>query len=156
MVLFFSIEEMRMELKIRTFGELTLFELYEILKVRSEVFVVEQTCIYQDIDGIDERAVHVFYEHEGKIYGYLRLFEKPGCKHTIQIGRVLSTERGRGFGRMVLHEGVRYALDHMKAEHLYLEAQTYAIGFYEREGFHVTSREFLEDGIPHVKMEKDA
>lgn len=143
-----------MELKIRTFDELTNRELYEILKARSAVFVVEQECIYQDIDGIDPDAIHLFYEHEGKVYGCLRLFYKDESKKTVQIGRVLSTERGRGIGRMLLHEGVRAAIEIMKPEVLYLEAQTYAVGFYEREGFEVVSEEFLEDGIPHVKMER--
>ncbi len=143
---------MNMELKIKAFEELSLHELYEIMRIRCAVFVVEQECVYQDIDGIDERAVHVFYEHENSIYGYLRLFYKDEDHKIVQIGRVLSTERGRGFGRMVLHEGVKYAIETMKAESLYLEAQIYAIGFYQREGFEVISDEFLEDGIPHVKM----
>ncbi len=143
---------MDMELKIKAFEELSLHELYEIMRIRCAVFVVEQECVYQDIDGIDERAVHVFYEHENNIYGYLRLFYKDADHRTVQIGRVLSTERGRGFGLKVLHEGVQYAIETMKAETLYLEAQTYAIGFYQREGFEAVSDEFLEDGIPHVKM----
>ena len=147
---------MNMDLKIKDFEELSLHELYEIMRVRCAVFVVEQECVYQDIDGIDERAVHVFYEHENSIYGYLRLFYKDEDHKIVQIGRVLSTERGRGFGRMVLHEGVKYAIETMKAETLYLEAQTYAIGFYQREGFEVVSDEFLEDGIPHVKMVRPA
>ena len=132
---------MDMELKIKAFEELSLHELYEIMRVRCAVFVVEQECVYQDIDGIDERAVHVFYEHENSIYGYLRLFYKDDDHRTVQIGRVLSTE-----------QGVQYAIETMKAETLYLEAQTYAIGFYQREGFEIVSDEFLEDGIPHVKM----
>ena len=143
---------MDMELKIKAFEELSLHELYEIMRIRCAVFVVEQECVYQDIDGIDERAVHVFYEHENSIYGYLRLFYKDDDHRTVQIGRVLSTERGRGFGLKVLHEGVQYAIETKKAETLYLEAQTYAIGFYQREGFEAVSDEFLEDGIPHVKM----
>lgn len=139
-----------MELLIRRFDELENRQLYEILKVRSEVFVVEQTCVYLDIDGIDPGAVHIFYEDEGKIYGYLRVFWKDA--ETAQIGRVLSKERGRGFGYKVLQEGVKYAVEVMKAEKIYLEAQTYAIGFYQKAGFEAVSEEFLEDGIPHVKM----
>ena len=141
-----------MKLVIRSFEELNTHELYELLRVRNQVFVVEQQCPYQDIDGIDLHAVHMFYEQENQIYGCLRLFYKDEDHKTVQIGRVLSTERGRGIGRRLLHEGVKTAISRMKAEEIYLEAQTYAIGFYEREGFQAVSDEFLEDGIPHVKM----
>lgn len=141
-----------MKLVIKSFEELNTHELYELLRVRNQVFVVEQNCPYQDIDGIDLHAIHMFYEHENQIYGCLRLFYKDEDHKTVQIGRVLSTERGRGIGRRLLHEGVKTAISRMKAEEIYLEAQTYAIGFYEREGFKVVSDEFLEDGIPHVKM----
>lgn len=139
-----------MELKIRHFDELTLSELYKILRVRNEVFVVEQKCAYQDIDGIDPRSVHMFYEEDGKIAAYLRLFYRN--EGIVQIGRVLTVRRKEGLGRKLLHEAVRYADETMKPETMYLEAQTYAAGFYEKEGFRVVSEPFDEDGIPHVKM----
>ena len=139
-----------MELKIRRFDELTANELYEILRVRCEVFVVEQKCAYQDIDGIDPRSVHMFYEEDGKIAAYLRLFYRN--EGIVQIGRVLTVRRKEGLGRKLLHEAVRYADETMKPETMYLEAQTYAAGFYEKEGFRVVSEPFDEDGIPHVKM----
>ena len=140
-----------MELVVKTFEELTRDELYEILKVRSAVFVVEQNCPYQDIDGVDRQALHVFLQEDGQILAYLRVFEKD--KDRAQIGRVLTMVRGKGLGKAVFQAGLQAAGERLKKKSVYLEAQTYAIGFYEKEGFRVTSEEFLEDGIPHVKME---
>ena len=138
------------ELVVKTFEQLNTRELYEILRVRAAVFVVEQDCAYQDVDGIDLRAVHAFLQNEGGIRAYLRLFEKD--EHTAQMGRMLTVERGTGLGGRLLKEGIRIARDVLKKDALYIEAQCYAVGFYTREGFKVTSEEFLEDGIPHVQM----
>lgn len=140
-----------MELVVKTFDELNTRELYEILRVRAAVFVVEQECAYQDVDGIDPKAVHAFLRDEGGIHAYLRVFEKDA--RTAQMGRMLTVKRGAGLGGRLLKEGIRVARDVLKKDVLYIEAQCYATGFYEREGFRVTSEEFLEDGIPHVKME---
>ena len=140
-----------MELVVKTFDELNTRELYEILRVRAAVFVVEQECAYQDVDGIDLRSVHAFLWDEDGIHAYLRVFEKDA--RTAQMGRMLTVQRGAGLGGRLLKEGIRIARDVLKKDVLYIEAQTYATGFYEREGFKVTSEEFLEDGIPHVKME---
>ena len=135
---------------VKNFEQLTGSELYEVLKIRCAVFVVEQNCAYQDLDGLDYEAYHVFLEENGQIKAYLRVFSKD--ERTAHIGRVLTMERKRGFGAEVLKEGIRVARERMKKASIYLEAQTYATGFYEREGFVVVSEEFLEDGIPHVKM----
>lgn len=140
-----------MELVVKTFDELNTHELYEILRVRAAVFVVEQECVYQDVDGIDLQAVHAFLRDEEGIQAYLRVFEKDA--HTAQMGRMLTVERGAGLGGQLLKEGIRIARDVLKKDTLCIEAQCYATGFYEREGFRVISEEFLEDGIPHVKME---
>ena len=139
-----------MELIIKKFEDLTVEELYEILKVRSEVFVVEQECIYLDIDGTDKRSVHVFLKEDGKILACLRIFAVSD--DTVQIGRVLTAIRGKGLGRRILHVGIQAAKEYFQPEHIYLEAQTYAADFYGKEGFRVISQPFLEDGIPHVKM----
>ena len=140
-----------MELVIKTFEELNTHELYEILRVRAAVFVVEQNCVYQDLDGVDTKAIHAFLEDERGIQAYLRVFEKDAC--TAQLGRMLTMERGRGLGAQLLKEGIRVARNVLKKDVLYIEAQCYATGVYAREGFRVTSEEFLEDGIPHVEME---
>ena len=140
-----------MELVVKTFDELNTAQLYEILRVRAAVFVVEQDCVYQDVDGIDQRAVHAFLQDEGGIRAYLRVFEKDA--HTAQMGRMLTIKRGAGLGGQLLKEGIRIAREVLNKEVLYIEAQCYATGFYTREGFQITSEEFLEDGIPHVEME---
>lgn len=139
-----------MELVVKKFEELNINELYEILRVRQDVFVVEQECAYPDIDGVDQEAVHAFLRDETGIKAYLRVFFKD--ESTAQIGRMMTTQRGGGYGGALLKEGIRIARDMLNKAAIYIEAQTYAIGFYAREGFQVTSEEFLEDGIPHVKM----
>lgn len=141
-----------MTLHIKSFPELTARELYEILRVRAAIFVVEQNCVYPDPDGIDLQSTHVWMEENGKILAYLRFFRKEGETDTVQIGRVLTTERGKGYGAQILQAGIRAAETRLHPKKLYLEAQSYAIGFYEKAGFRVTSAEFLEDGIPHVQM----
>ena len=140
-----------MKLVSKYFEELTTTELYELLKVRSEVFVVEQNCIYQDLDDKDYRSLHVFYEEEGEVLAYLRAFIKE--EGIVQVGRVLSATHGIGLGGEILKEGLLQIQEKFHPKKIYLEAQCYAIGYYEREGFKVCSKEFLEDGIPHVEME---
>ncbi len=139
-----------MEIKAKFFHELTTKELYEILKARTEIFVIEQNCVYQDMDDKDYESLHVFYEEEGKIIAYLRAFPKEAGM--IQMGRVLTLQHGMGFGGKILKEGIHQIQKRFCPRQIYIEAQCYAIGFYEREGFHVCSEEFLEDGIPHVQM----
>jgi len=141
-----------MELNVKTFDQLTSREVYEILKARNDVFIVEQTCIYPDLDRVDYEALHIYFWKEDQIAAYLRAFPKKGEEGTIQIGRVLTVQRGTGLGGRLLHE----ALDELKAKYpvkkFFLEAQSYATGYYEREGFVITSEEYLEDGVPHVDM----
>ena len=136
----------------KTFKELTTEELYEILRVRAEVFVVEQNCVYQDLDEKDQESLHLFYEASGRIQAYLRIFMKNPDEKLVQIGRVLTTARGIGLGGRILQDGLREAKRHFEAQEVYIEAQCYATGYYEKAGFTVTSDEFLEDGIPHVEM----
>ena len=135
------------------FDELTNRELYEILKARSAVFVVEQNCPYQDIDGLDVFSHHLFISREDQsVAACLRVFRKPDEPGIAQIGRVVTTQRGSGLGRRILHAGVEKAFRDYHAEGIYLEAQVYAIGYYQKEGFEVVSEPFLEDHIPHVQM----
>lgn len=140
-----------MELTIKAFQELTTKELYEILKVRGAIFVVEQNCAYQDIDGLDETSLHLFYEDGGQVQAYLRAFEKePGI---VQMGRVLTLRHGEGLGGRLLHEGIPVIKEQFQPRKIVIEAQCYATGYYEKAGFQRCSEEFLEDGIPHVRME---
>ncbi|HIU25216.1 MAG TPA: GNAT family N-acetyltransferase [Candidatus Copromorpha excrementigallinarum] len=144
-----------MELKVKKFNELTTAELYELLRARSEVFVVGQKCAYQDMDGRDYRSLHFFYEEKGRVAACLRAFSREGEEGTLQIGRVLTVEHGRGMGRRLLEESIKFIREKTEAKRLFMEAQEYAAGFYEKFGFTVTSDVFLEDGIPHVAMELD-
>lgn len=141
-----------MELKVKTFDQLSTKELYEILKARNEVFIVEQTCIYPDLDRIDYEALHLFFQEEEGISAYLRAFPKKGEEGTIQIGRVLTVNRGTGLGGRLLHESLAVLKEKYPVKRFFLEAQCYATGYYEREGFVITSEEYLEDGVPHVDM----
>ncbi|MBQ4047584.1 MAG: GNAT family N-acetyltransferase [Clostridia bacterium] len=140
---------------LKHFSELSNRELYEILRVRVSVFVVEQTCPYQEIDEADFDAYHLFLPDEsGHIRAYLRIFEKDA--DFVRLGRILTTERGTGLGLKLIFEGMRVSEALYGRHRFYVEAQSYAIGFYEKAGFRVVSEEFLEDGIPHVKMETPA
>ena len=142
-----------MEITVKDFSQLTTSELYEILKMRCAVFIVEQNCPYQDIDGTDEGALHIFIREGGSMTAYLRVFEKDAA--TAHIGRVLTLQRGRGYGKAVLRAGIKAARETMGKSRIYLEAQTYAVPFYEKEGFESYGEEFLEDGIPHIRMMLD-
>lgn len=147
--------DIKMEILVKHFDELSTVELYEILKTRAEIFVVEQNCVYQDLDDKDQDAIHVFcWNDEGRIAGCLRVFMKDAENGVAQIGRVVTLEHGKGLGGQLLRKGVEVATESYKAKEIYLEAQVYAIGYYAKEGFEVVSDEFLEDGIPHVKMER--
>ena len=141
-----------MNLVTKYFHELTTTELYELLKSRAEIFVVEQNCIYQDLDDKDYHSLHIFYEENGKIVAYLRAFEKDTTTRTVQIGRVLTLNHGMGLGGQLLKEGITQIREKLNPSTIYIEAQRYATGFYEREGFVISSEEFLEDGISHVEM----
>lgn len=143
------------EFAVKTFDELTADEVYEIIRSREEIFVVEQNCPYQETDGTDRRSIHVFSRNEeGRVTSYLRIFAKDKETNTVQIGRVLTLKHGTGLGGKLLKKGIEIAEERMNAETIYIEAQTYAAGYYAREGFVITSGEFLEDGIPHVQMER--
>jgi ElaA protein len=147
--------EFNMELIVKHFDELSTRELYEILKTRAEIFVVEQDCVYQDLDDKDQDAIHVFcWNDKGRVAGCLRVFMKDEDNKVAQIGRVVTLEHGKGLGGKLLRKGVEVAESSFGANSIYLEAQKYAIGYYAKEGFEVVSDEFLEDGIPHVKMER--
>lgn len=144
-----------MEVKVKTFQQLSTEELYEIYRVRVAVFVVEQNCPYQEVDEMDLLSTHVFLEDESNhIHAYLRYFPKPEEPGVIQIGRVLSVEHNQGYGKQVFQQALQSIQQLSSIKELYLEAQTHAKSFYEFFGFECTSDEFLEDDIPHIQMRK--
>ena len=137
----------------KRFSDLKLEELYGILRVRSEVFVTGQKCLYVDPDGRDFGSVQVFASKGDRIIGCLRIYGKEAG--VVQIGRVavIESQRGTGIGRMMMRQAISHVMENLTDEKIYLEAQTYAIGFYEKLGFKVISDEFLDEGIPHKGME---
>ncbi len=137
---------------IKSFYELNIDELYEILKLRAEVFIIEQNCIYPDIDDKDKHSLHVFLKEQDEIVAYLRVIEKGISFDEVSIGRVIAKYRRQGLGTLVLKAGIQAAKEIYQAEKIIIEAQTYAKAFYEKQGFIQTSDEFLEDGIPHIQM----
>ena len=141
-----------METVVKRFEELTVEELYEILKLRSEVFVVEQNCVYQDIDDKDKLAWHVFLRDDEGLEAYLRVLDKGVSFDEVCIGRVVSKKRRQRFGKTVMEAGMKVAEDKLGADKIKIVAQCYAEGFYQKVGFVTVSEEFMYDGIPHVYM----
>lgn len=143
-----------MNFEFKTFKELNLDELYEILRLRAEIFVVEQNCIYNDLDGLDKSAVHQFIKKNNEIVAYSRLL-KPGTRFSeYSIGRVVvkQSERGAGLGIELMNEAKNFILNEWKATRIKISAQKYLRKFYEDLGFDVVTDEYLEDGIPHFGM----
>lgn len=134
------------------FSELTTQELYELLRVRSDVFVVEQDCVYQDLDYDDQPALHLWLTEEDRIVALCRVCPAGTHMEEVSIGRVITTVRGKGYGRQIMLEGIEAAKEHFGAKRMDIEAQEYAKGFYEQVGFRQSSEPFILDGIPHIKM----
>ncbi len=141
-----------MELFVKSFEELSTRELYDLLRLRVDVFVVEQRCPYPELDGRDQAALHVWLQDETGIQAYLRIMDRGVNSEHVSIGRVIAVKRRQGLGSRILAEGVRLARERFGAEQIYLEAQVYAKSLYEKQGFLAISEPFPEDGIPHVKM----
>jgi ElaA protein len=140
--------------EFKKFSDLSLNELYDILRLRSEIFVVEQTCVYNDLDGLDKFAVHQFMRKDGEIVAYSRLL-KPGTRFPeYSIGRVVvkQSERGTGLGQEMMEEAKRYIVKEWGATKIKISAQSYLQRFYESLGFAIVTEMYLEDGIPHHGM----
>lgn len=142
-----------MERVLKSFSELTLDEYHQLLKLRCEVFVVEQQSPYQEVDDADKQALHLWYlDDEGALAGYARVLP-PGVAHdTASIGRVIAVTRGCGMGRRIMEDAIQVARDNLGADCLTIEAQVQARGFYEKLGFVQSSPEFDDAGVPHVQM----
>ena len=136
----------------KRFEELTLEELYQIVKLRVDVFVVEQRCPYPELDGKDQEALHVFAWDEEGLQAYLRVLGPGVSFPEASLGRVISRKRRQGLGTQLLEQGLQAAEQWLGKGPIRIEAQTYARGLYEKAGFRQVSQEFLEDGIPHIQM----
>ena len=144
--------DQKLVLHKKAFHELTVDELYELLRVRSLVFVVEQNCAYQDLDGDDQDSIHLWLTLEGKTVALARVCPAGTHMHEISIGRVVTTKRGQGYGKQIMLHAIKVGIECFGAERIDIEAQEYAKGFYEGVGFKQSSDTFMLDGIPHIKM----
>ncbi|AUC85760.1 GNAT family N-acetyltransferase [Polaribacter sp. ALD11] len=147
-----------MEFITKSFNELTINELYNILQLRSEVFVVEQDCVYQDIDFKDQKSLHVFGTKNNAIVAYTRIFKPGDYFENASIGRVVvaTSERKYGFGHDLIKASIKAIKIHFKVDEITISAQKYLNKFYESHQFIQVSEEYLEDGIPHIKMDRNS
>lgn len=148
---------MPLHFKTKTFNELTTTELYAILQLRSEVFVVEQNCVYQDIDFKDQKAVHVLGYFENQLVAYSRLFNAGDYFENASLGRVIVAEkyRAKKWGNDLLIEAISSIKKYFNQTKITISAQLYLQKFYENHGFFATSVTYLEDDIPHIEMKKN-
>lgn len=140
--------------KIKSFEELTIKDLYAILKIRQEVFIVEQTCYYLDADGYDDKAIHIWAEKNGAIVAYCRVFG-PNIKYTeSSLGRVLTNPSYRNLklGKVLLKIALSTIEKKFNTLQVRISAQDYLLKFYSEFGFESTGLKYLEDDIPHTEM----
>ena len=140
---------------IKNFSELSTEEIYNILKLRSEVFVVEQNCVYQDIDEKDKKATHLFIEKNNEIIAYTRIFKKGDYyEENPSIGRVVVSkkERGKKLGKEIMLNSIEFIKKEMEGRKIELSAQKYLDKFYKDLDFYSEGEDYLEDGIPHQRM----
>jgi ElaA protein len=143
-----------MEITVKTYSELTKKELYQLLQLRSEVFVVEQDCVYQDIDGKDDKAIHILGKKDAKIIAYCRAFKPNDYFKEASIGRVVVTksERINNYGHQIFEASITAVKKYFNETSIKISAQTYLKKFYESHNFKQIGEEYLEDDIPHIAM----
>jgi len=147
---------MQLQFKIKRFNELSTQELYEILQVRSEVFVVEQNCVYQDVDGKDQKAIHFLGYYQEDLAAYCRLFTAGDYFDQASIGRVLVSpkHRDKKLGHELMQTAIKAVENEFGQTKITISAQLYLQKFYEGHGFVKTSETYLEDDIPHIEMKR--
>lgn len=145
------------EWKIRRFNELSLSELYQLLQLRSAVFVVEQNCVYQDIDSKDQKALHLLGSFDNKLVAYTRLFQAGDYFKEASIGRVVVDPiyRERKWGHELMHQAILGVEQYFHTRAITISAQLYLRKFYEKHGFVAVGETYLEDDIPHIRMKKE-
>lgn len=138
------------------FPQLTVDQLYALLKLRSEVFVVEQNCPYLDPDGADSIALHLLGIENNILAAYLRVFLPTPKRDHIVFGRVTTcpTLRKKGYGIQLMQEFLKYCSENFPTTAIHCSAQVYLINFYEKFGFHAYGSPYTEDNIPHIKMQR--
>ncbi|WNF38210.1 GNAT family N-acetyltransferase [Bacillaceae bacterium IKA-2] len=140
--------------KLKTFEQLTNSELYNIIKERTNIFVVEQNCPYPELDDMDQAAYHLFCETESQINAYCRIIPKGHKYREVSIGRVIVTKEYRrtGIGSIVMRKAIDFVEKEMSETIIKIQAQDHLRNFYGSFGFKVISEVYLEDGIPHIDM----
>lgn len=143
-----------MKCKLKEFTELTTEELYEILKLRAEVFVVEQNCPYQDLDDKDQSSYHLFLEDNGQIIAVLRILPENVAYKEMAIGRLIvkKSYRGKGISRKMMARAMEFITEDLGKEKIRLSGQAYLSDFYQSLGFEKVSEMYLEDGIEHFEF----
>lgn len=144
-----------MNLVIKNFKELSGLEVYEILRARSQVFIVEEKMNCQDMDYQDFNSRHYFLEEDGKVLSYMRVYFDDENKESVKIGRVLSIKRKIGLGRKLFESSLSDIKKYFRVKKIVLHSQKHAIGFYEKLGFKTVSDEYIEEGVVHVTMMLD-
>ncbi|WP_296634080.1 GNAT family N-acetyltransferase [Polaribacter sp.] len=146
-----------MNIQVKSFIELNTTELYNLLQLRSEVFVVEQDCVYQDIDFKDQKALHVLGYKNDVLIAYTRIFKPGDYFKNSSIGRVVvkDSERKFNFGHQIMKASITVIKSNFKEDKITISAQKYLKKFYESHGFYQVNDEYLEDEIPHIRMDKD-
>jgi len=143
-----------MQYQLKTFEALTNIELYKLLKLRQEIFIIEQACIYPDMDNKDENAHHLLAFDGDKLLGCLRILDKGVSFAEISIGRIVvsKSDRGRGIAKEMMQRALTFIKHELGETHIKISAQTVAVPFYEGLDFQIVSTEYLDDGILHVDM----
>lgn len=145
---------MKTEFFIKSFEELSTLELYNILKLRSEIFIIEQNCVYQDIDDKDLKCHHLMCLVDGNLAGYTRIVPHGLTYEDASIGRVVigSDYRGLGLGKQLMENSIKGCQDILKESKIRISAQLYLLKFYNALGFKEVGSSYDEDGIPHIEM----
>ncbi|GGD22089.1 GNAT family N-acetyltransferase [Flavobacterium orientale] len=148
---------MDLKFEIKRFNELSTLEIYNLLQLRSEVFVVEQNCVYQDIDGKDDKAIHLLGIFDEELVGYVRIFKPGDYFDEASIGRVVIKEshRDRKWGYELMNKAIEVVEVELNETKITISAQLYLKKFYENLGFKQTSETYLEDDIPHIQMKRN-
>ncbi|MGB5823006.1 MAG: GNAT family N-acetyltransferase [Proteocatella sp.] len=143
-----------MEINLKKFKDLSVQELYEILRVRESVFILDQKCFYHDIDCKDMNAHHLFMQDENKVIAYLRILDKGVSYDEISIGRVMVDKeyRGNGLARKIMQNAIDFVVHNMNESKIRISAQEYLLDFYKSLGFKAETEVYMEDDIPHIEM----
>lgn len=145
-----------MQFQTKIFQDLSVSQLYDILRLRSEIFVVEQNCVYLDLDNKDQKAIHILGYFDSKLVTYCRLFKPNDYFENASIGRVVvdSNYRKNKFGHLLMQKAIQEIESQFNSKTITISAQLYLKIFYESHGFIATSAVYLEDDIEHIEMKK--